>query len=81
MVVGAYTWRNGIQTPPGSFEMEMFELLSQSDVDYNAPINSTFQLNVFGAVGDYIDITFTGTYTDNSVAIQPISGSVHVLRD
>ncbi|MFC4635578.1 hypothetical protein ACFO3O_16830 [Dokdonia ponticola] len=80
-VVGTYTWGNGIQAPPGSFEMEMFELLSQSDVDYNAPINITFQLNAFGAVGDYIDITFTGTYTDNSAAIQPVSGSVHVIRD
>lgn len=80
-VVGTYTWGNGIQAPPGSFEMEMFELLSQSDVDYNAPINITFQLNAFGAVGDYIDITFTGTYSDNSAAVQPVSGSVHVLRD
>ncbi|WP_299209405.1 hypothetical protein [uncultured Dokdonia sp.] len=79
--VGTYVWGNGIQAPPGSFEMEMFELLSQSDVDYNAPINITFQLNAFGAVGDYIDITFTGTYTDNSAAVQPVSGSLHVLRD
>lgn len=79
--VGTYTWGNGQQAPPGSFEMEMYEVLSQIDIDYNAPINITFQLNAFGAVGDYIDITFSGTYSDNSAMIQPISGSMHVIRD
>ncbi|SNS01325.1 Ig-like domain-containing protein [Dokdonia pacifica] len=79
--VGTYTWGNGQQAPPGSFEMEMYEVLSQIDIDYNAPINITFQLNAFGAVGDYIDITFSGTYSDNSAMIQPISGSLHVIRD
>ncbi|MEP0264871.1 hypothetical protein [Dokdonia sp.] len=79
--VGTYTWGNGIQAPPGSFEMEMYEVLSQADIDYNAPINITFQLNAFGAVGDYIDITFTGTYSDNSAVVQPVSGSLHVIRD
>ena len=79
--VGTYTWGNGQQAPPGSFEMEIFEALAQADIDYNAPINITFQLNAFGAVGDYIDITFSGTYSDTSGVIQPVSGSMHVLRD
>ena len=64
-VLGAYTWGNGIQSPPGSMEMEMYEVLSSHNVDYNLPINITFQLNAFGPVGGYIDLTFTGSFTDN----------------
>lgn len=79
--LGTYTWGNGIQAPPGSMEMEMYEVLSSQNVDYNQPINITFQLNAYGPVGGYIDLTFGGTFTDNAGAIIPINGSMHVIRD
>lgn len=76
--LGSYTWGQGM---PGSMQMIMYETLFQDDVDSNLPINITFQLNAFGAVGDYIDITFVGTFTNTSGTVVDIDGSLHVIRD
>ncbi len=78
-VLGTYTW--GFQGPPGSMLMDLSETLSQDNADYSQPFDIVFQLNAFGAVGDYIDITFTGTFTDTSGNLKNISGSLHVIRD
>lgn len=40
-----------------------------------------FNLNAYGAVGGYVDITFSGTYEDFNNVSHTISGTVHVLRD
>lgn len=77
--LGSYSW--GLQGAPGDMQMEIFEVLFQEDVDGNLPINMTFQLNAYGGVGDYIDITFTGSFTDTSGNIKNIDGSLHVERD
>lgn len=70
---GVYTW-----APPGT---PGFILEANIDLDYNVPNSISFQLNAYGAIGGYIDLTFNGTYTDTSGNIQSISGSVHVYRD
>lgn len=41
----------------------------------------TFTLNHFGAVGDYIDINFSGNYIDSFGELRYISGVAHVIRD
>lgn len=49
--------------------------ITQSNVGF------TFILNSFGAVGDYIDITFYGNYIGPAGNPHYISGVVHVIRD
>lgn len=41
----------------------------------------TFSLNYFGAVGDYIDISFYGNYIDYNNQNRTITGVAHVIRD
>nr|WP_294937162.1 carboxypeptidase-like regulatory domain-containing protein [uncultured Flavobacterium sp.] len=40
----------------------------------------TFNLTQFGAFGEYIDMTFSGTYT-NQTGTHSITGTVHVIRN
>ncbi len=42
-----------------------------------------FNLTNFGNVGEYIDMTFNGTYLDAQIATQShtITGTIHVIRD
>jgi len=41
-----------------------------------------FNLSNYGNVGEYIDMTFYGTYQDSSTtAIHTVTGTIHVLRD
>ncbi|MBI1289235.1 MAG: hypothetical protein GC178_16840 [Flavobacteriales bacterium] len=40
-----------------------------------------FNLNNFGPVGGYVDITFSGTYDDYNNINHTITGTVHVFRD
>ena len=42
--------------------------------------NIVYNLENLGAVGEYIDITFSGTY-DNNSGTHTIVGIIHVLRD
>ncbi len=52
-------------------------------IDYSQPVNitATVNTNPLANVGDYIDITFGGTYTDTSGNIRTINGVAHVIRD
>ena len=50
-------------------------------IDLEQPYNMTFNLNAYGQVGDYIDITFGGEYVDYQGTPHTIDGSLHVLRD
>lgn len=43
--------------------------------------NILFNLNTHGVVGTYTDITFSGSYLDQSNTSHTISGSLHVVRD
>jgi len=68
------------QYPYGNdFSME----LNPGDLDYNQPVNITASVNTtpIANTGDYIDITFSGTYTDTSGAARTINGVAHVKRD
>ena len=53
------------------------ECLSVSDTNNNIIYN----LNALGAVGEYIDINFSGSYEDFQGLPHTITGVVHVLRD
>jgi len=79
ILVGANTTTPGTYTDSGSpsFWIEASNLF----MDYNAPNTLQFTLSNFGAVGEYIDITITGDYTDTSGNLKTLSVSIHVLRD
>ncbi|MBB3124771.1 hypothetical protein FHS04_002298 [Mesoflavibacter sabulilitoris] len=51
------------------------------DMDYSIPNTLQFTLSSYGAVGQYIDGTVTGTFTDNSGNVRTLSITIHVLRD
>lgn len=70
---GVYPW-----APPG---LPGFIFEANIDLDYNLTNTISFQVNAYGPIGDYIDLTFNGSYTDTSGNPQSITGSVHVLRD
>jgi hypothetical protein len=70
---GSYTTANG-------FNLEGNFLVGTSFVSNSMPNTIQFNLNSFGAVGQYVDLTFNGTYTVASVT-HTITGSVHALRD
>jgi len=42
------------------------------------PNTMVFNVNKFGNVGEYIDISFSGTYDDDRI---PLKGMIHVIRD
>ena len=53
------------------------------DYDFNTntnPINVNAYITNFGAVGDFIDITFSGNYIDDNGNTRTIEGEVHILR-
>lgn len=72
--LGSYTTANG-------FLLEGPFLIGTSFVNNSTPNTLNFNLNSFGAVGTYVDVTINGTYTDTSSVIHSITGSVHALRD
>jgi len=51
------------------------------NLDYQIPNTIEFTLTNIGAVGDYIDMTISGDYTDLDGNIRTVSGTVHVIRD
>lgn len=77
--LGTYT--HALQGVPGDMTMFLGETLFQDDADFNQPFDITFEFNGYGPVGDYIDITFTGTFTDTSGTLKAVTGSLHVERD
>lgn len=76
-----YLWGN--TNVPGIYTTSTFSLES-GDFNYIGPqtVNTvSFNLSNFGAVGTYIDMTFSGTYTANDGSTHSITGVIHVLRD
>lgn len=78
-----YIWGN--TNIPGTYTAPQFSF--EGSIGYTGDGNSNviFQLNNFGAVGEYIDLTFSGTYEHfngtNTPVTRTITGVVHVLRD
>lgn len=66
--IGSYTTAN--------FLIENSEVIIQNGVTNNVVCN----VSQIGAIGGYIDITFSGTYDDNGTT-KSISGVIHVIRD
>lgn len=71
-VLGTYSF-----TTTPSFRIES-EVLNMSN---NIPNTIQFTLTNYGAIGDYIDMTISGNFTDNDGIVKSISGAVHVIRD
>ena len=67
---------------PGIYTTSMFSISSADIGSINVQTVNTvsFNLSSVGAVGQYIDITFNGTYT-NSTGSHTITGVAHVIRD
>ena len=67
---------------PGIYTTSMFSIESADTGSINVQTVNTvsFNLSAVGAVGQYIDITFNGTYT-NSTGSHTITGVAHVIRD
>lgn len=67
---------------PGIYTTSMFSIESAETGPINIQtVNAvSFNLSSVGAIGQYIDITFNGTYT-NSTGSHTINGVAHVIRD
>jgi hypothetical protein len=77
---GFYLFGNTIV--PGIYSSSMFSIESADTGGINVQTVNTISYNLssVGAVGQYIDITFNGTYT-NTTGSHSISGVAHVIRD
>lgn len=76
-----YIWGN--TNTPGIYTTAQFSI-EGTDIGYVSPMSPntlSFNLSSVGSVGQYIDMTFNGTYTDSSSVLHSITGTVHVLRD
>jgi hypothetical protein len=77
---GFYLYGNTIV--PGIYTSSMFSIESADTGAINVQTVNTvsYNLSSVGAVGQYIDITFNGTY-NNSTGSHAITGVAHVIRD
>ena len=77
---GFYLYGNTIV--PGIYTSSMFSIESSDTGAINVQTVNTLSYNLssVGAVGQYIDITFNGTYT-NTTGTHTITGVAHVIRD
>jgi len=69
-----YDWNNIDDNDTGFNLQECFDMTNVNN-------NITYNLTSLGAVGEYIDINFSGTYEDFNGNAHTINGVVHVLRD
>lgn len=77
---GLYIW--GTTNVPGIYTTAQFSM-EGNGVGYIASttVNTLqFNLNQVGAIGEYIDMTFNGSFTDSN-GLHTLSGVVHVIRD
>ncbi|MGX7666775.1 hypothetical protein [Flavobacterium pedocola] len=76
-----YIW--GSTNTPGIYTTNEFSIEGQHvGVITNGVTNTvSFNLSAFGAVGQYIDMTFNGTYNDGAGVVHTINGVAHVIRD
>jgi hypothetical protein len=72
----------GSNTNLGTYDSSVYTIESSvMNIDYNQPINISYNLNSYGNVGEYIDMNFSGTYTDNTGNLKSVVGVAHVIRD
>lgn len=55
--------------------------LNSLNIDHGVPNTLASTITNFGSAGQYIDITITGSYTDNNGVVKSLSGAIHVIRD
>ena len=72
--LGSYTTANG-------FNLEGSFLTGINFINNQVTNTIVFNLNSFGAIGTYVDMTFNGTYVDSASVTHTITGTVHALRD
>ena len=68
-------------TQPGTYTTDNFSIEGAIGYIWDESVNTmVFTVANIGGVGDYIDLTFNGTYTDNT-GLHTLSGTAHVKRD
>jgi len=67
---------------PGIYTTTQFSIEGGGIGYISSTTTNTIQFNLsqFGAIGEYIDMTFSGTYTD-STGLHTLTGVAHVIRD
>jgi hypothetical protein len=73
----------GITSTPGTYTTSQFSIGGQGNNIYvvDSIINTMqFNLNSYGALGEFIDMTFNGTYND-PVGTHTLTGVAHVIRN
>ncbi len=78
-----YLYIYGNTRTPGIYTTSQFSIGGQANNIYviDSIINTMqFNLNSFGAVGEFIDMTFNGTYND-PVGTHTLTGIAHVIRN
>jgi hypothetical protein len=82
-VILGYTQTPGIYSTT-NFDMEIYENntpLFINNINITTLNTLNFNLNSFGSIGEYVDMTFYGTYTEPGTSnIHTIHGVAHVLR-
>jgi hypothetical protein len=76
---------NGVTIQPGTYTTAnnwSMTLDGSTFFDISSQTTNTmvFQLNNFGAIGQYIDMTFNGTYQDAGGTTRTLNGVAHVKR-
>lgn len=75
--IGATT--PGVYTTANGYVLEGTFLIGTTVINNNTTNTISFNLSNFGAIGQYINISFNGTYTVGGIT-RTITGSCHVLR-
>lgn len=75
-----YIWGNTMS--PGIYDSTTFimEGYPVGFVDSTTPNTMQYNLNQVGAVGEFVDMTFSGTYNDQT-GVHTITGVAHIRRD
>ena len=68
-------------TTVGTYPFSWNSGMGIEGIDLGQSNTISFNLTNFGAVGQYIDVNFSGTYIDNSSVTHTIVGTFHVIRD
>ena len=76
IVLGNYNFMDYNTTTPGAY----LNITQGINTSAGYP-NINFNLTAYGAVGAYVDITFSGSYLDQANTSHTISGTIHALRD
>lgn len=74
----------GITNTPGIYTTAQFTMEGNNGIGViSQSTTNTIQFNLsqFGAVGGYIDMTFSGTYQDPNGGNHTLTGVAHVIRD